>query len=434
MNTTVTYLRPTEAVVKVKTSDADVRIPTHFIVVLDLSESMNDNNKLRNVKQCLSLLIDFLQAGDYVSLVTFASDSEIKLSHIEASAANKATIQETIAALKTEGATNLSAGLTTTLSLFLSLPGSIRQLKTGILLLTDGHANRGITGEAALERIVQSLQSQLSGVSLSTIAYGTDHNASLMKLIAEQFQTSYSIVDSLEDAATSLGDVLGGLISTVCQNVYMTIPPGMTLLGKYKEVSTGRYLIGDILSNTETLYLLDIAEGAAGPVTLEGVELPSLTLFTQTATEVAAPTERQIDVELLRLRYRCSDLFRRIHDLGPAAYNSVPLETDIKAFAAAVQDPAYDGNELAAMLRTEVNALKAAMTPYTYTMDASQVLQHATFVALGRGTSQMTPSIGDPVEQTYISTMTSPYQNRTQRRVTMQMQAAASQPTAAGGS
>ena len=45
------------AALKITVPQSDVRIATHFIALIDVSESMQDMSKLTHVKHCMSLLL-----------------------------------------------------------------------------------------------------------------------------------------------------------------------------------------------------------------------------------------------------------------------------------------------------------------------------------------------------------------------------------------
>jgi len=402
MEATLTYYRETEAILRIKPPQTETRVPTHFVLILDLSDSMDVDNKLENVKRCSSLLLDFLQPDDHFSLITFANEAIIRLQNVPATPTNILTIRESITGLDTAGATNLSAALATLLDLARSSPG----LKIGAMLLTDGHANRGVVASSELQRMICRIHEQYPTLSLSAVAYGNDHNAELMKMTAEEFHTSYNIVNNVEDAAAALGDTLGALVSTCAQNVRITCTELARTYGPYKN-ERGLITIGDILAGTEIVILLDIPVGEK--ISLSGVEVPSITPFQMEVTSVDAPPGRHIDVELLRLRYKCSDILQKLRERRPEVMRGA-----IEVFAADIADPVFDGNPLAEMLRAEIPTMHAGLLG---NMD-SQLYQHSAYIGLGRG---ITSQAND--------TVASPFQNRTMRSLTGGMRHATLSPS-----
>ena len=97
--------------IKLIGSDIDIRNPTHTIVLLDTSGSMECEGKLINVKKSLYFLLRFLQKTDRLSLVTFSSSSHIIIENMNVTSEYLETFRFTIDTLSAAGGTNLSAGL-----------------------------------------------------------------------------------------------------------------------------------------------------------------------------------------------------------------------------------------------------------------------------------------------------------------------------------
>ena len=417
MNSSVTYTstdQTGQASLVINAPVTDERIPAHFVLLLDTSDSMNDDNKLEHVKLCSSLLLKLLTPADKISLVTFGKYSRVILTAVPTDALNLAAIEGAIAALQTDGCTNLSAGIAS-VSEVLAIEGG---LKPTLLLLTDGHANRGVMGAADLQLMMSGLSTQCPGLGISVIAYGTDHNAALLKGFATTAHGSYSIVSGLEDAAIAMGDALGGALSCVAQNVEILCPAGSTIAGPYS-CSNGVVKVGDLYAGSSTMFLMDLPAGA---VTVRGVLVPSMQAFTVEAV-AAVSTERNANVELTRLRYRCSELFRLVRLEQTTA-------EEITAFRALLADPFLAGNPMTDMLLAEATSLEEAFRARRAGGDGlvSRILQHEAFTSLGRGTTQAISSA--PVRQTSedpSSTM-SPMSSRTQRRMASLMRTMSQEP------
>jgi hypothetical protein len=373
------------AALKIIVPQSDVRIATHFIALIDVSESMQDMSKLTHVKHCMSLLLKFLTPDDALSLIAFGSESEIILNRVKAVPAQIPVLEQAIESLAVHGCTNYSAGL-----------ASVRQvlddatnctLKTGLLTLTDGHANRGVSDPASLTAMISRIHELYPTLAFSFVAYGTDHNAGLLKAMADTAMGSYSIVSDLEGAATAMGDCLGGIISCAVQNVVINCPVGTTAHGPYT-LKDGRLVLGDLYAGTETTILL---ETVAGPVTFSGVTLPDLNPFTQ-VVDTSVDTTPSIEIEVTRLRYKCSDLFRQIREVL-ASRRTPDFDTKIAEFRAAINAPFLVNHPVIPMLNSELASIEAAIDNIRVGRTeglATQLTQHAAFTSLMRG---MTTSI-----------------------------------------
>lgn len=371
------------------------QIATHFILLCDVSESMNDDNKLNNIKKCAELVVGVLSAQDSMSLITFGESATLHFNKVKADESNKAMMCSALRGLRCDGCTNLSAGL-----------GYVREVcegsdqKTGLLILTDGHANRGIYEPAGLVRLVQGLRTDFPSLSVHCVAYGTTHNADLLGGIAQESQGTYAIVNTIEDTASVFGDTLGGLMSCVLQNGCILVPEGSIVHGPQKVVRGGgicKIELGDIYAGTSPLILVDIPEGAINGIeciTVKGMELPDLRSWKVYPILVEAEG-RQIDIELVKLRYMCTDILKTLMRWRELTDDEKGVVAeDVLKFKNAVLDEVYNGNTVADILRGEVSMLESTLGRARQgRLDGDErvlATQHIATIGLGRGLS--TPS------------------------------------------
>ena len=384
MLATLTYLENETAALRISAPASDERTPSHFLALLDVSESMMDDNKLDNVKRCMSLLLKFLTPVDELSVVSFGEDSKIILNRVKAETAAVQMMEHAIDSLRTHGCTNLSAGLGSIREILDAVPAT---LKTGLLILTDGHANRGAHTPNELQRIVKRMAELYPALTFSFIAYGAEHNAELMKLLSEETRGNYSIVDNLEGAALAMGDALGGIISCAAQNVVVELPDGTTTEGPYKVIGN-RLIIGDLYAGAEKLILMSKPDG---PLRLSGMTLPYMDPFNFEVNRIITDLSRNAEIDLTRLRYTCADLFRDLR-LG------IDITTRVATFREALNDPFLAGNAITDMLKVELASIDAAMAEVREYRHVSRHLsarltQHENFSSTGGGTAH-------PIQQT----------------------------------
>lgn len=397
-NETVSHI---PCAIRLKAPEQSTRVPTHIILLIDVSESMTDDNKLINVKRCASSIVDFLTDSDTLSLITFGESAEIHLKQVPADQLHKETIRSRIQSLEVKGCTNLSAGLGYVPEV---CEGSLH--KSGLLLLTDGHANRGVSEPEALQSIIGSLHEQLPTLSIHCVGYGHDHNANLLQQIAQTVQGSYNVVNSIEDTAFAFGDTLGGLMSCAFQNVTITVPKDSIVHGPYVTRSNDtdcNIQIGDVYSGTKPLLLMDIPHTAYATrqtplVIIRGMNLPSFTPFTL-APIPSHVTERQQDVELTHLRYTCTKILHAIKSIRRHDSISVAsIRQQITEFTEACNDSFLDGHPITKLLRGEIPTMNTLLNQAEigFIDQATDVMttQHITSIALGRGFSS--PAVRQP--------------------------------------
>jgi uncharacterized protein YegL len=372
--------------IRIKAPQNVDKIPTHIILLLDVSDSMQFDDKLDNVKRCCELILDFLNENDRLSLITFGETANLYLNSVPVSDLQKQSIRDVVKRLFVHGCTNLSAGLAHVREVCET--STNEGLKTGLLLLTDGHANKGVNKPEDLIGIFGSLKSSFQNLSIHCVAYGIDHNAELLKTIAENCNGSYNIVNTIEDTAFAFGDTLGGLMSCAFQNVVIKVPEESKVHGPHlTKIVDGKkeILIGDVYSGTKPLILFDIPTNQRQELSIQGSTLPSLEKFTFTPIYQTIPEgTREMDIELTRHRYTCTELLKGIGKWYTLdEHQQVELSEKILAFEKAINDTYYDGNSVAKLLRNEVHVLKQVRE----NDNSANLNQHITSIGLARGFS-----------------------------------------------
>jgi Mg-chelatase subunit ChlD len=379
---------------RISVAQTSTRIPTHFIILLDTSDSMNEDNKLENVKQCIRLLMNILGHDDFISLVTFASDSRVVLNRVRADSLHRSSIEQAVSQLHTDGMTNLAAGLS---SVYRIMEGE--RLKTGLLLLTDGHANTGRYLADDLRIAMDALLETYPLMSLSCVAYGTNHNAELLQMFSRNSNGPYSIVNSLEDTAVAVGDTLGGLMSCAAQTVEILWPRGTQIQGLYTTTTVENFEVqrfGDFYCGSDKILLAKVPAGelnAEFPIRIRGMEMPTFQPFTHFVGTSQFLTERDPDIYMTRQQNDCARIFRSIREWRTLSEQQrTTVESDIEFFARSLDDDLIRGHPVHGMLVQELTSMRNALAAVRQSRGpdqelASMLSQHETYVGLGRGTT-----------------------------------------------
>ena len=142
-------------------------VPATLVFVFDRSGSMA-GERLDAAKHALAALIARLRPSDRFGLVCFDESASIVVpaEPLGDRPAARAAIQR----IQPGGMTDVSAGL------LRGVQEATRVMDAGgagkVIVLSDGHANRGVVEQAALERIAASALSR--GVTVATIGLGLD--------------------------------------------------------------------------------------------------------------------------------------------------------------------------------------------------------------------------------------------------------------------
>eukprot|EP01012_Entosiphon_sulcatum_P010232 TRINITY_DN1593_c0_g2_i2.p1 TRINITY_DN1593_c0_g2~~TRINITY_DN1593_c0_g2_i2.p1 ORF type:complete len:739 (-),score=129.96 TRINITY_DN1593_c0_g2_i2:833-3049(-) len=96
---------------------------------------------------------------------------------------------------------------------------------SSVWLFTDGLANCGIRNTEMLKREMERRLQLMSGAACSvfTFGFGVDHDANMLRTLADAANGMYYFVEKEESIATAFTDCLGGLLSVVAQNIQLEI-------------------------------------------------------------------------------------------------------------------------------------------------------------------------------------------------------------------
>jgi len=196
--------------------ETEERQPMDLVCVLDVSGSMQSDNKLYQVQQATRFIIDQADRKDRISIVAFNSSAcrvirLTKMNEQGKSDCNVATLR-----LSAGGGTSIAAGL----EMALSVMEQRRQRNkvSAILLLTDGQDR---STRARLPELMQ--RTARANCSLYAFGFGKDHDAALLSEIAEQAQTPFTYVEDTEKVGEAFAGAVGGLTSVVAQRVELTL-------------------------------------------------------------------------------------------------------------------------------------------------------------------------------------------------------------------
>ena len=192
--------------------------------VIDVSGSMDMDNRLGLVKRSLEMLVEQLRPYDRVGIVVYGSDARVVLE--PTSGADKGRILETIYSLHPEGATNAEAGIRLGYQMAMHAynPEGINR----VILCSDGVANVGETGpEAILEEVRHYVE---ENVTLTTIGFGMDnYNDILMEQLADNGNGFYAYVDDPREARRLFIDQITGMLQTIAMIVPSPITSSVTI-------------------------------------------------------------------------------------------------------------------------------------------------------------------------------------------------------------
>lgn len=199
------------------TSAEPTRAPLDVVLVIDRSGSM-DGRPLRAVLEASAGLIRLAGPDDRIAVVTFDSqvDVALPLAHHDPE-----TAARTVRAIRSGGSTNLSGGWLRAHELLTDDPreGAVRR----IVLLTDGHANNGVTEPDRLADMVS--RGAGGSITSSFIGFADGHDEALLSVLADAGRGNDYWCADADAAAAVFAREFEGLASVAAQNLTVVITP-----------------------------------------------------------------------------------------------------------------------------------------------------------------------------------------------------------------
>ncbi|RKS79623.1 Ca-activated chloride channel family protein [Actinomadura pelletieri DSM 43383] len=188
-----------------------------FVVVLDRSGSMG-GGRLAGAKTALSTVVDRLDPSDNFGVVTF--DHEVEVVVPAGPLRDKAAVKRAIEGVTCRGSTDLSAGYLRGLQEARSVAGP-----TGatLLVVSDGHANVGITEAGALGAIAAGAREQ--NVTTSALGYGLGYDEAIMSALAREGLGNELFAEEPDTAAQLIVGEVDNLLDLVAQAASVLIRP-----------------------------------------------------------------------------------------------------------------------------------------------------------------------------------------------------------------
>ncbi len=201
-----------------RTIPAENLPPANVVFLIDVSGSMQSEDKLPLVKQSLKLLADQLREQDKVSICVYAGNAGLVLP--ATNGLDKQRIKTAIDALEAGGSTAGGEGIQ--LAYKTAKDNFIKDGNNRVVLCTDGDFNVGISSDDELERLIET--ERKSGVFLTVLGYGTgNYQDAKMQKLADKGNGNHAYIDQLSEARKVLVNEFGGTLFTIAKDVKLQI-------------------------------------------------------------------------------------------------------------------------------------------------------------------------------------------------------------------
>ncbi len=208
---------------------AEAKPRSNLVFLIDVSGSMQSQDKLPLLKDAFRLLVDRLEDEDSVAIVTYAGQAGTVLEPTLVK--EKYKILNALDQLRSGGSTAGAQGIR---QAYMLAESSFQ--KAGInrvILATDGDFNVGITDRKELKQYIEAKRE--SGVFLSILGFGRgNYNDALMQTLAQNGNGTAAYIDSLREAQKVMVEEANSTLFPIAKDVKIQIEFNPALVAEYR--------------------------------------------------------------------------------------------------------------------------------------------------------------------------------------------------------
>ena len=307
--------------------------PAHLTFLIDVSGSMDKDNRLPLVQHAFKMLVKNLRAQDTVAIVTYGGYVGIALQPTGGTEKNKMinVIDSLVASGDTPGATAIQTAYKVAEKMY--APNANNR----VILATDGDFNVGQTSDKELQNIIATHKQ--SGIYLTCLGVGMgNYKDSKLEALATNGNGNFAYIDNIQEAEKTLMTEFTKTMYAVANDAFLTITFNKNWVSAYR-------LIG--FDNKKD----DLSAGIA---TIEGGEIGSgHTVMAMFEITPASSSPVNNDIATLELRYKQPQSAAEQQQHFSVPQNLIPLSeadsalrfaTSVAMFGSLLKNSAYASN------------------------------------------------------------------------------------------
>jgi Ca-activated chloride channel homolog len=273
----------------------------NIVLLVDVSGSMNQPNKLPLLKQSLAMLASNLDPRDTVAIVTYAGNAGTVLEPTPVS--NKRAILRALERLSAGGSTAGAEGILQAYALAERNfdPKGVNR----VILATDGDFNVGITNQEELKSFIA--RKRETGIFLSVLGFGMgNYNDALMQTLAQNGNGAAAYIDTLNEARKVLVEEATSSLVPIAKDVKIHVEFNPAAVSEYRLIGYETRLLqredfnndkvdaGDVGSGHSVTALYEIVP-TGGPATMDALRY---------GQQGQAPSGTSSELAFVKLRYK----------------------------------------------------------------------------------------------------------------------------------
>ena len=316
------------------------RLGVDIICVVDVSGSMQEDNKLLLVKRTLHFLISQLTEVDRICIISFNNYAKKLMPLSVMNNKGKAFAATVVDYLTPGGGTNIVDGLK--YGLTVAQMRNMLNYTVDILILSDGVDNNQSSALYRSRDCFASFDQFNMSYAVHAFGYGHEHDSELLGDIAHLSNGGFYYVEEPSDIRHSFAYCLGEILSVVARDIKVSLqvqpcPLPISIGRVYSECTTSNFRMPNIASGTtkEAVFILAIPPSRISVPNCTITPIKAYVSFVIVSTGELVSFERELtitimnnksNVEVFRgvmvhfLRVKGADALKQAGDLGMQGY------------------------------------------------------------------------------------------------------------------
>ena len=212
-----------------KKIDTESLPPTHLVFLIDVSASMDMDNRMPLIKAGFTGLVNNLRPKDSVSLVVYGGTTAVLLKSV--SGGDKTRILQTIDSLETGGSTPGESDIR--LAYTIARKHFIKDGNNRVILATDGDFNVGARSETELEEMINAQKE--AGIYLTCLGVGMgNYKDSKIQTLAQKGNGNFAYIDTYAEAEKVLVKEFTQTMYAVGDDVHLNVQFDPSYVKEYR--------------------------------------------------------------------------------------------------------------------------------------------------------------------------------------------------------
>lgn len=305
---------------------------SNFVFLIDVSGSMEDENKLPLLKASMKVLVDQLRKEDTVAIIVYAGAAGMVLP--PTSGAAKQTIMAALDNLNAGGSTAGGAGIE--LAYKTAAEHFIKNGNNRVILATDGDFNVGSSSDKDMQSLIE--EKRKSGVFLTCLGFGMgNYKDRKMELLSDKGNGNYAYIDNMQEANRFLGKEFRGSMFAIAKDVKIQIEFNPKHVQSYRLIGYENRKLRNEDFTDDAIDAGELGSGHTVTALYEIIPTGSNSPFGSSAiplkyTDTKATTSHTDELATIKFRYKKPDGDKSTEIVQIIENQSVPLQAASEDF------------------------------------------------------------------------------------------------------